>query len=113
MKITKRNGQEVEFNKTKIENAIRKANASVEASEQATDVEITLIAASIEAMFQSLERIPTVEEVQDTVEDMLMRFDRKKLAKNTLPIVLQENLQERQIRQMIRFYRCWIEVTRR
>lgn len=81
MKITKRNGQEVEFNKTKIENAIRKANASVEASEQATDVEITLIAASIEAMFQSLERIPTVEEVQDTVEDMLMRFDRKKLAK--------------------------------
>lgn len=81
MKITKRNGQEVEFTKTKIENAIRKANASVEASEQATDVEITLIAASIEAMFQSLERIPTVEEVQDTVEDMLMRFDRKKLAK--------------------------------
>ena len=73
MKITKRNGQEIEFTKTKIENAIRKANASVvEASEQATDVEITLIAASIEAMFQSLETIPTVEEVQDTVEDMLM-----------------------------------------
>lgn len=81
MKITKRNGQEVEFNKIKIENAIRKANASVEANERAEDVEITLIAASIEAMFQSLERIPTVEEVQDTVEDMLMRFDRKKLAK--------------------------------
>lgn len=35
MKITKRNGQEVEFNKTKIENAIRKANASVEALKQA------------------------------------------------------------------------------
>ncbi len=81
MKITKRNGQEVEFNKIKIENAIRKANASVEANERAEDVEITLIAASIEAMFQSLERIPTVEEVQDTVEDMLMRFDRKKPAK--------------------------------
>lgn len=82
MKILKRNGQEVLFNSSKIKRAVEKANTSVTEQEQASKDEISMIAASIEAKCEALERTSSVEEVQDMVEDLLMSFGRKKLAKN-------------------------------
>mgnify|MGYP000298456591 CR=1 FL=1 len=82
MKILKRNGQEVLFDSSKIKRAVEKANTSVTEQEQASKDEISMIAASIEAKCEAMDRIPSVEEVQDMVEDLLMSFGRKKLAKN-------------------------------
>lgn len=82
MKIMKRNGKEVEFNKVKIEEAIRKANTSVDQFEQATPLQITMIATYIEGICKDMDHIPTVEDVQDMVEDKLIQFDRIKLSKN-------------------------------
>lgn len=82
MKILKRNGQEVLFDSSKIKRAVEKANTSVTEQEQASKDEISMIAASIEAKCEAMYRIPSVEEVQDMVEDLLMSFGRKKLAKN-------------------------------
>lgn len=81
MKIIKRNGQEVTFNPEKIKNAIKKANGSVLFSEQATELQIDLIATYIETICKEMNRIPSVEEIQDMVEDLLIQFDRKQLAK--------------------------------
>lgn len=82
MKIMKRNGKEVKFNKTKIEEAIRKANTSVDQFEQATPLQITMIATYIECICKDMNHIPTVEDIQDMVEDKLIQFDRIKLSKN-------------------------------
>ena len=82
MKILKRNGQEVLFDSIKIKHAVEKANISVTEQEQANKEEISMIAASIEAKCEAMEGIPSVENVQDMVEDLLMNFGKKKLAKN-------------------------------
>lgn len=82
MKILKRNGQEVLFDSIKIKRALEKANISVTEQEQANKEEISMIAASIEAKCEAMEGIPSVEDVQDMVEDLLMNFGKKKLAKN-------------------------------
>ena len=80
MKIIKRNGQEVTFNPEKIKNAIKKANGSVLFSEQATELQIDLIATYIETICKEMNRIPSVEEIQDMVEDLLIQFDKQKAA---------------------------------
>lgn len=82
MKILKRNGQEVLFDSIKIKHVVEKANISVTEQEQANKEEISMIAASIEAKCEAMEGIPSVENVQDMVEDLLMNFGKKKLAKN-------------------------------
>lgn len=82
MKILKRNGQEVLFDSIKIKRAVEKANVSVTEQEQANKEEISMITASIEAKCEAMEGIPSVEDVQDMVEDLLMNFGKKKLAKN-------------------------------
>ena len=48
MKLVKRSGQEVEFDRTKIEDAIRKANASVEEPDRLSEEVIKNIARDIE-----------------------------------------------------------------
>lgn len=82
MKILKRNGQEVLFDSSKIKRAVEKANTSVTEQEQVSKEEVSMIAASIEVKCEAMDRIPSVEEVQDMVEDLLMNFGKKKLAKN-------------------------------
>ena len=99
MKIIKRNGSEVEFDRAKIKTAISKANASVEKEHQMDEWDIGTIAMQIEEHFENLNRGCTVEEVQDAVEKALMnsnkywlarayvryRYDREKLRqKNTI-----------------------------
>lgn len=82
MKILKRNGQEVLFDSSKIKRAVEKANTSVTEQEQVSKEEVSMIAASIEVKCEAMDRIPSVEEVQDMVEDLLMNFGKKTLAKN-------------------------------
>ena len=73
MKLIKRNGSEEIFNREKIAAAIIKANEAVEEDEQITIGKINKISATVEARCEKLGRAVSVEEVQDMVENELMR----------------------------------------
>lgn len=69
MRIIKRNGTEVEFDKQKIINAITKANNSVDkVNERISDEFITIIADNVTHKCEEMGQIPDVELVQDMVE---------------------------------------------
>ena len=72
MKIIKRSGQEVEFDRKKIEDAVRKANKEIMESARISDESIVSLAADVEKECMSMVRSAHVEEVQDMVEDRLM-----------------------------------------
>lgn len=73
MRIIKRNGKEVIFEKTKIINAISKANAEIHSDNlKLTDDEISAIADAITKHCESMSRAMGVEEIQDLVENKLM-----------------------------------------
>ena len=78
MKIIKRNGDFAEFDKNKIINAINKAFIEVDSKLYETDTAVS-IAEEIEQM--SAERPLVVEEIQDMVEDCLMRSERRDVAR--------------------------------
>ena len=82
MKLIKRNGEEVNFDRTKIERAIEKANASVTGDDRLSSEEIARIAAEIEDTCASFGQTPTVEEVQNMVEDHIMLLGKTALARN-------------------------------
>ena len=73
MKLIKRNGSEEIFTREKIAAAIMKANDAVEEDEQITVGKINKISATVEARCEKLGRAVSVEEVQDMVENELMR----------------------------------------
>ena len=73
MKLIKRNGSEVVFDKDKIAAAICKANDAVDEDERITKGKINKIAAHVESRCEKLGRAVNVEEVQDMVENELMR----------------------------------------
>ena len=72
MKIIKRSGSEVDFDRSKIEIAISKANASVIPSERMSEIQIRRIAEDVEMAAQNMNRSLSVEEIQDMVEDQIM-----------------------------------------
>ena len=72
MKIIKRSGQEVPFDREKIEIAITKANESVVSSERMTPIQIKRIAEDVEMAANNISRALSVEEIQDMVEDQIM-----------------------------------------
>ena len=72
MKIIKRSGSEDEFDLSKIVAAIEKANESVIDYEKLTDLQIDFIAANVERAILNMKRSPSVEEIQDMVENQLM-----------------------------------------
>ena len=78
MKVIKRNGTIVDFDKKRIINAIQKANEEVECGEQATLQEINAIIDGV--VSQGLDSI-SVEDIQDIIEKSLMELDRFELAK--------------------------------
>ena len=78
MKVIKRNGTIVDFDKKRIINAIQKANEEVEYGERATLQEINAIIDGI--VSQGLDSI-SVEDIQDIIEKSLMELDRFELAK--------------------------------
>ena len=73
MKLIKRNGSEEIFDRQKIAAAIMKANEAVDEDEQITNGKINKIAAHVEGRCEKLGRAVNVEEVQDMVENELMR----------------------------------------
>lgn len=81
MKIIKRNGSEVEFDSTKIVNAIKGANKDVEENARLDDVAINGIAVKITDICAALGRAVSVEEVQDLVENQLMSLGAFELAR--------------------------------
>ena len=82
MKIIKRNGAEEVFNKDKIISAIDKANSTIEEKYRLTDMQIKRIAEAVVLSCEELNRVPTVEEIQDFVEDQIMAHGAFELAKH-------------------------------
>ncbi len=72
MKIIKRSGAEVPFDRRKIEMAVFKANESVVPSSRMSDIQIRRIAEDVEMAAMNMNRSLTVEEIQDLVEDQIM-----------------------------------------
>ena len=81
VKIIKRNGSEVSFDLSKIENAIRAANREVPEDERLTEREITFASQSVEEICLAAGHTVTVEEIQDLVEDQLMAAGRFSVAR--------------------------------
>ena len=81
MNVIKRNGSEVTFDKAKIENAIIKANNSVEEAVRLTPIQIKRITDSVILSCEDLGRSPAVEEVQDMVEEHIMQHGAYEVAK--------------------------------
>jgi len=80
MKIVKRTGEIVEFNKEKIKNAIAKAIKSAEVENVELADEITKkVVERLEKEFKDTN--PTVENIQDIVESILIKEDYEKIAK--------------------------------
>ena len=81
MKIIKRNGSEVPFDINKISGAIAKANAEVAEADRLTDRQIMYASANVADMCEAAGHTVSVEEIQDLVEDEIMRLDRFEVAR--------------------------------
>ncbi len=72
MKIIKRSGEEVAFNKEKIAEALRKANKEVLERDRISEGALNAIVDVVTEQCAALGRSPHVEEIQDMVENRLM-----------------------------------------
>ena len=82
MRIIKRSGEEQEFNPQKISVAIGKANDSVPKAKQFPKNYIPAYTAQAVASCENLGHTPTVQEVQDIVEDVLMDSGHHEVARS-------------------------------
>lgn len=82
MKIIKRSGSEDVFDAAKIVAAVRKANESVIDYEKLGDEQIREIADNVEVACENMKRSPSVEEIQDMVENQLMNHRAFNVARN-------------------------------
>ena len=78
-KIRKRNGAVVDFDVKKIRSAIARANSAVE-DEEISEANLDKLAEEVSAQVAN-RKIPTVEQVQDAVEERLISHDLAKTAK--------------------------------
>lgn len=105
MKVIKRNGQVVDFDREKIKIAIEKANQEVRPKERATKEEIKEIINYIEEMGKK--RI-LVEDIQDIIEQKLMEIQRYELSKRyivyryTRALVRKQNTTDESILGLLR-----------
>ena len=81
MKIIKRNGSEVSFDISKIENAIRGANREAAEDERLTDRQIVYAAENVRDRCEAAGHTVSVEDIQDMVEDEIMALDRYEVAR--------------------------------
>ena len=104
MKIVKRDGHIVDYDRSKIEIAIKKANNEVKSKERATEEEIEEIIQYIEELNK---KRMLVEDIQDIIEEKLMEFDRYLLAKKyityryTRELVRKANTTDQTIKELI------------
>lgn len=82
MKIIKRSGSEDIFDLKKIEAAIRKANESVIDYEKLSEEKIQTILSNVEKACENMKRSPSVEEIQDMVENQIMSQRAFNVARN-------------------------------
>lgn len=83
MNVIKRSGKEVSFNENKIYQAILKANESIEdMDEKLSEGKINKIVENVMAKCNYLGRAVSVEEIQDYVEEEIMREGAYKVAKS-------------------------------
>ena len=107
MKIIKRSGSEDIFDAAKIVAAIRKANNSVLDYEKLTADQIEEIASNVETACENMKRSPSVEEIQDMVENQLMNKRAFTVARNYITyrykraIVRKSNSTDQQILSLL------------
>jgi len=107
MKIIKRSGMEVDFDVTKIAAAVRKANNSVVDYEKISEDEIVKLSETIENACSNMQHTPTVEDIQDMVENQLMSMKKFTLARNYITyryrreLVRKSNTTDNQILSLI------------
>ena len=109
VKIIKRSGIENVFDRVKIENAVKKANITVEEDERLTDGEVKDIAMDIEQRCGKMDRAMDVETIQDWVEADIMKHGKYSVAKHYITyryersIVRQANTTDKQILSLLNF----------
>ena len=95
MKIIKRNGSEVTFDRQKIINAIRKANESGEGAPELTERQIDYISLVIEDYCNDVDRALSVEEIQELVETLIIQQNAPETAKRYIRYRFTRNLARR------------------
>lgn len=107
MKIIKRSGTESVFDITKITAAIMKANREVPTSERLSLQQIQEISDNVEQMCLDMKRSPSVEEIQDMVENQIMNKRAFALARKyityryTRALVRKSNSTDKQILSLL------------
>ncbi len=92
MKIIKRNGSEVDFDISKIILAVTKANRVVAQNLQLSSEQIRSLAANVETYCLHMGRAMNVEEIQDLVEDQIMRLGDYEVARRYITYRYVQNL---------------------
>lgn len=90
MKVIKRDGTEVEFQREKIEIAISKANNSVKENDRLSSDKIKILSFDIEKKCSELNRAVSVEDIQDIVENAIMELGYFALLRTILHIDIRE-----------------------
>lgn len=105
MKVIKRDGRAVDYDKSKIMTAIEKANQEVQIKQRASKDEIKEITEYIESLGK---KRMLVEDIQDIIEEKLMELDKYELAKKyivyryTRALVRKSNTTDESILGLIR-----------
>ena len=73
-RVIKRNGEEVDFDLTKIVNAVKKANHEVDHIHQMNEYQIMAVADMIAQRVQQSMHAVNVEDIQDMVETGIMEM---------------------------------------
>ncbi len=104
MQVVKRNGATVDFDQSKIVNAICKANNEVQGREKATKKQIEEVVEYIKSLGK---KRMLVEDIQDIIEQKLMEFKHFELAKKyiiyryTRALVRKANTTDQTIKELI------------
>ena len=81
MKVIKRNDSEQDFCLDKIINAVKKANMSVPEADRMDEIAIQKVVATVQKKLEGFNTI-SVEDIQDLVENSLIRHNKALIAKN-------------------------------
>ncbi len=74
MKVIKRNGEEVQFDESKIVNAIKAANNEVDKLHALNEYQIKAVADNVTGRIESMRHVAHVEDIQDLVETGIMEM---------------------------------------
>lgn len=80
--IIKRNGEEAEFNAEKIRLAISKANQATVESARVSEAMVNALTEEVANQIEEAQYALSVENIQDIVENVLMRYNANVIAKN-------------------------------